>query len=298
MSRRPKAEKKPKRPSAPSKAPSRPSGPLSGTCGTQGEGEHYPFDDQFLRRYEVLLTMLLERGYSGDGLIGVEPVPPDHEPSDQDLDDGIVGHWRVQISVEKTVPELIDAYAGLENFSMRLSHQDASLNMLVYYLIPEVESHGSVQERKQLSQAHVEEYVNCFKETPGFGRLLLISKAKLSADAATRLGIVNAECDTAKNPCLVEFILASFFDFNLARWIMQPHDVRILRGDEKRQLLDELAVPPERRGQEESLVLQMSDADPLAIYFGARADELMTYVREIPVRQFHMRIVVPEVELQ
>jgi DNA-directed RNA polymerase subunit H (RpoH/RPB5) len=280
--------------------------PKKKSKATSAEGEepqtlHYEFDPEFLGEYKVMLTMLLERGYDGDGLIGVEAVPPDHEPSDDDLDDGIVGSWSVaKASSVATGDELTERYGGLENFSLSLRHQDARLNMLVYYLIPEVESHGSTQERKQLSERQVKTVIGTFEATPSVGRLLLISKVKPSADAMAQISRANIElADEVKRPLLlVKLVQTSFFQSNPMRWILQPKNVRVLFGEEKAQLLEELSVAEHLRGKEEGLIPQMSEIDPLAVYYGARVGDLVTFIRTVPASIFFMRIIIYDLEAQ
>jgi DNA-directed RNA polymerase subunit H (RpoH/RPB5) len=266
-----------------------------GEEAAQAERRHYEFDDEFVRQYAVLLVMLLERGYSGDGLIGVEALDPGHAPSDEDLDQGIVGQWHVRVTRE-TREQLRQRYEGLERFNLRLLHQDARLNMLVYYLIPEVESHGSVQERKQLSDTHVKAMITVLQETEGkFSRLLMISKAKPSADASAAIATANDNVPP-DSLGMIKLVQARFFDFSIARWMMQPRGVRIWRDAEKRALLDQLGVAPGLKGHEETLVPMTSELDPLVVYYGARVGELITYVRDVPTSGLFMRIVIPDYE--
>lgn len=259
---------------------------------------HYEFDDEFLQEYRVLITMLLERGYAGDGLIGVVRTPVDHVEDEDDVEDGIFGPWTVAIDPFTTKEELTKKYSGLERFSLALKHQDTRLNMLVYYAIPETESHGSAQERKQLSASHIKELIRSFDESAGYSRLLLISKSKLSADAATEITAANYNRTDEQPLRLVKYIPASFFKFNPMRWHMQPRDVQIHREEEKRRMLDELNVRAELRGQEESLIPQVGERDPLVLYYGAKVGEVITFIRTVPSKAFFMRIVLQDLEVQ
>ena len=72
-----------------SKKPSKKEEDEEGPCNIQIQtSEHYPFDEVFLRRYFVLLTMLLDRDYSGDGLGEITPLDIDFETDDEDVEEG------------------------------------------------------------------------------------------------------------------------------------------------------------------------------------------------------------------
>jgi DNA-directed RNA polymerase subunit H (RpoH/RPB5) len=270
--------------------------------GAGAEPLHHDFDEHFVRQYEVLLNMVLERGYGGEGLVGVEPVPPDHEPSEYDLEDGIIGDYAVRVDPVTTAQELTATHGGLEAFSLKLLHQDARLNMLVYYLVPEAESNTAATEKKQLSESHVKQYVKLFTEaaTPTggtFSRLILITRVKPSSEAISYVTEHNYKLRQRNPLSLITLLLASFFDFNPSRWALQPSNVRIYRDEVKARMLRELDVNRRFKGQEEVLLPQMSEIDPLSVYYGTSVGDLITFTRREPPI-FFMRIVIPDVLAQ
>jgi len=267
------------------------------------EAVHHPFDSQFLTEYANLLTMLIERGYEMGGMLGVKVYIPTEgfEYTDEDREDGIVKgsgniYYKVSIDPIKTQRKLTEKYGGLEAFSLRLHHIDTRLDMLVFYLLAEAES-GSATERKQLSEDHVKRYVDIFDREQSINRLLLITRVKPSADALTIINNANNMLRASKPLCLVRLIPSTFFYFNPARWFLQPKEFVIHRDEERETLLEELDVPPHLKGKEDSLLPYMSENDPLALYYGAAVNDVVSFVRAEP-RTVYVRLIVPDFDTQ
>lgn len=249
-------------------------------------GVHHTFDNEFMHAYPNLLQMLLDRGYSGDGIPGI------NEEEQTDV-------------TPETRGELIARYGGLERFSLQLFNQDPGLNMEVYYIVPLIGESSSV-ERKQINETQIKALLTRFTKTD-FSRLLLISRTKLSAPAANLIAVSNSMTIKEKPYSLIQFLPLSFFAYNPVKSIYQPDNIRIHRPppfdpdnpDAPRQvnLLEELAVAPEYTNIKASLLPQMYDTDRLALYYGLKADDVVTYIRTIPRRVFYARVIVRNYDL-
>ena len=266
----------------------------AGTSSTSSE--HYDFDEDFMRDYVHILEMVLDRGYEGNNLIGVENVSEEHQADSDDEENGIIGQWQINVTPD-TRNKLLEEFEGLENFRLELHHQNDMLNMLVYYLIPEIESHGAAQERKQLSEAHIKEVLDLFSES-GYPRLLLISKVKPSSDAIALINTANLMRDGNHPLRLVKFIPTSFFHFNPMRSRYQPRNIGVYRGEEIRDFLSDFPMDEKHKGQEEELMPHLSENDPVSAYYGLRVGELQTFLRRIPMTNFYARVVIPDLETQ
>jgi hypothetical protein len=249
----------------------------------EDSGIHHEFDKTFMKAYTTILQMILDRGYIGEGIPGIVSTEEKEE---------------VKVTLE-TKGQLIEKYRGLERFSLSLYHQNPDFNMLVYYIIPLV-GESSSTERKQINEAQIRAILANFSETD-FSRLLLISRTKLSSQAAALVATANTIVVPGKPHNMVQFLPLSFFMFNRTHNIDQPTDLQIYRpeidpnnpeGQKIVPLLNDLEVPVEFTRAKSAVLPQLYDTDPIALYYGLKVDDVISYIRKFPRPIRFYRVVV------
>lgn len=222
------------------------------------ERVHYPFDEEFIQVYHWLLVMLRYREYNLEGLAGVEG-----------------GEVVALHNVRDTTSKLVTAFRGLEKFSLNVRHtRDPRLNLLVFYLIPKVESKSPSQEKKQISTEQVRAALSRFEQSEEHQRLILLSKNRLAPAAVDRINEANAAVSNMKPLKLVQHILTSFLKFDRMDSIYQPRDVRVLRGQDLEERLDMIHADASIEDKR-SILPQRDEKDPLVVYIGAKLGDVI-----------------------
>lgn len=249
----------------------------------------YPFDTDFLRYYNVFLKMLKDRGYNFDRP-GLGYVPGIEQREDSD---------KVRVNVIPTTAIALEKeFGGLENFKLVLTHENEDLNLLVYYLPPEVEAKSASAPRKQIAADQIRKALQIFEEND-YPRLILLARTKLAIQAAELIKNANNQIIEGKPERLIQFFnMEVDFAFNFMESRYQSKIIKILRTeDEQTEYLSQLTIDEQQTDKRRALPI-IYNTDPVTDWFGLKINDIVLFKRvNSPSITFSLRVTRPPEEL-
>lgn len=251
----------------------------------------YPFDKGFLKSYRVLLEMLKDRGYNFD-MPGIGMVPG---VETKENGNGV----KVNVT-DVTGLALEKQLGGLENFKLALTHEeDEQLNILIYYLPPEVEAKSASAPRKQIAAEQIRKALEIFETYNDYPRLILLARTKLAIQAADLIRNANNQILDDKPQRLIQFFNMDIdLSFNYMKSRYQSKVLKILRTEEEQnEYLSQLTIDEQQTDKRRALpIIQTPDA--VSEWYGLKVNDLMLFKRiNAPSITFALRVVRPPEEL-
>ena len=243
----------------------------------------YPFDRDFLKYYSVLLQMLKDRHYNFDRPnLGYVPGIEERKNSK-----------KVNVNVIPTTAILLEKeFGGLENFKLVLNHEDdEELNVLIYYLPPEVEAKSAAAPRKQIAADQIRKALEIY-ENSNYPRLIILARTKLATQAADLIETANNQVINNKPKRLIQFFnMEVDLAFNYMKSRYQPKVIKILRTeDEQNEYLSQLVIDDQQTDKRRALPIVLN-VDAISSWYGLKINDMILFKRvNSPAVTFSLRV--------